>query len=321
MQVKIIYDGDCPICSSFVRFYKIKEAVRDLEIINARDKENKIIGEINLLGFNLDSGFVVKVDDRFYHGVDASNVLALMGSNSGIFNRVNVFIFSSKTLCTAFYPLLRAGRNFALWLKGKNQINNLIIDKSIFWEAFKKWDELPTVIQKRFANRPFSNDIIICEGTMDISFGKIFKFLSPLLSFLKLLIPKEGKNISARVMMRSDPHANYLNFEREFFFPGKTEKFVSRLIPVKQNEFMERLNYGICWRFLYSFENNLVLMKHKGYALRIFKFFIPIPLTLLFGAGYAEEEALFDNEFRMKMTITHFLFGEIYCYQGNFKIK
>ncbi len=124
MQIKLIYDGDCPICSSFVRFYKIKAASGDLEIINGRDKNQQIISEINSLGLNLDLGFVVKVDDRFYHGPDASNVLALIGSNSGIFNRINVLIFSSKTLCKIFYPPLRAARNLALWLKGKKQINS-----------------------------------------------------------------------------------------------------------------------------------------------------------------------------------------------------
>jgi len=35
---------------------------------------------------------------------------------------------------------------------------------------------------------------------------------------------------------------------------------------------------------------------------------------------YAEEEKVDDNQFRMKMKITHPLFGDIFKYSGIFKI-
>ena len=51
------------------------------------------------------------------------------------------------------------------------------IFKSVFGTA---WDKLPPVFQKRYINRPYSNDITSLEGEMDISFSKIislFDFL------------------------------------------------------------------------------------------------------------------------------------------------
>lgn len=126
-QVLIVYDGDCPLCSAFARLYKIKESVGSLKIINAREADSEIIDQINARGFNLDLGFVVKVDDVFYHASDATNILALIGSDSGIFNRLNILIFRSKNLSKVVYPLARALRNFALWIKGKKQINNLFV--------------------------------------------------------------------------------------------------------------------------------------------------------------------------------------------------
>jgi hypothetical protein len=190
--------------------------------------------------------------------------------------------------------------------------------KQIFGES---WNKLPEVMKKHYVNRPSSNDVTILEGLMDVKFSKIFKILSPIFSFSKLLIPKEGTNIFTRVTLRSNLNSNHLNFERELFFPKDNSiKFFSCMIPIKQNEIMEIMNYRICWNFFYSFENNLILLKHKGYALRLFGIFIPLPISLLFGKGYAEEEAISEDEFRMKMTITHFLFGEIYRYQGKFKV-
>ncbi|MCE3255759.1 MAG: hypothetical protein K0R25_1253 [Rickettsiaceae bacterium] len=322
-EIWLVYDGECPICRNVARFYKIKEAAGNLRLVDARNNSNnQVIGEINSLGLDLDKGMVIKIDDKFYHGADATYIMALIGSKSGIFNRINVAIFRSKFMAKILYPPLRALRNFALLIKGKSQINNLKISQPIFKSAFgKNWDIMPEAIRKHYMNRSFSNDLVVCEGEMEISFSKIFRIFAPVFSLLKLLIPREGKNIFTRVKLYSKPDSGFLHFERELFFPkDKSEKFLSKVIILKQNEAAEILNYNIAWKFLYVFENDMLLLKHKGYALYLFGRFIPLPVTFLFGKGYAENQALSADEFRMKMTINHALFGEIYKYQGRFKI-
>ena len=196
------------------------------------------------------------------------------------------------------------------------------MSEPIFKKVFgSSWDKLPQVMHKHYSNRPFCNDIKIAEGKMDVSFGKVFAFFAPLFSFFKLLVPLQGVDIPVRVTFRSEKNSNALHFEREFFFDNKKPvQFFSRMIPLQKNEVVEVMSCKIGWRFSYSFERGLVLLKHRGYNLFLCGIFIPLPITFLVGVGYAQEEAISENEFRMKMTITHFLFGKIYEYKGQFKI-
>jgi len=196
------------------------------------------------------------------------------------------------------------------------------MSEEIFKPIFgKSWESLPKVLQKHYANRPFCDDIGISQGNLDISFKGIFKIFIPLFRLLKMLAPYEGKNVFTRVKFCSEKNSNALCFDREFYFPGKKPlRFFSRLFPQKNNEVIEVMSCGIGWRCSYSYENNKVILRHRGYNFKLCGFFIPLPITFLMGEGYAEEEAISENEFRMKMAITHFLFGIIYEYSGRFRM-
>ena len=56
-------------------------------------------------------------------------------------------------------------------------------------------------------------------------------------------------------------------------------------------------------------------------SLKIFNFFLSLPIEYLFGKIYAEEKSISENKFFMKMKINHPIFGCIYCYQGVFTIQ
>ena len=83
--------------------------------------------EITSQGHDLDQGMVLKMGGQLYYGADAMNALALIGSRSGIFNRLNYWIFRSKTASAILYPVLRFFRNLLLKVLGKTKINNLEI--------------------------------------------------------------------------------------------------------------------------------------------------------------------------------------------------
>ena len=86
---------------------------------NAREEINHpIMAEIKARGIDLDQGMVVKFQDTCYHGADALNVMALLGTSSGWLNRMNATLFRSKTLSTFCYPAMRVARNLALLIKG-----------------------------------------------------------------------------------------------------------------------------------------------------------------------------------------------------------
>jgi hypothetical protein len=68
---------------------------------------------------------VLIVGDSMYYGVDAIHALSIMGTRSGIFNRVAYWCFRSKMVSSILYPILRAGRNLLLKILGRTKINNL----------------------------------------------------------------------------------------------------------------------------------------------------------------------------------------------------
>ena len=119
--VYVVYDGDCPFCRNYVRLSNLRASGTSVELVNAREK-GPIALECAERGFDLDEGMVVILEGRFYHGGDAVNRIALISSPSGIFNRVNRWIFRHPGLSRLLYPGLRACRNLTLRILGVSPI-------------------------------------------------------------------------------------------------------------------------------------------------------------------------------------------------------
>jgi len=191
--------------------------------------------------------------------------------------------------------------------------------KSIFAE---KWDLLPTVMKKHYANKPFSDDVVTVKGKMNFIIAPWAAWVMPLFKWLKIIVPYAGENIDVTVNFRSEPDTSVYQFDRWIYFPGKKPyNFLSRMYNTEGSEIVERLNFGICWRMNYDFDGEKVLLLHKGYCLKIFGKFIPFPISFIVGKGNAEEIALDEDRFSMRMTITHPLFGVYYEYNGIFKVE
>jgi hypothetical protein len=73
-------------------------------------------------GLDLDEGMVLKYGGQLYHGADCLNMLSLLSSRSGLFNRLMAFAFARPGVAHVAYPALRAGRNATLKLLGRGQI-------------------------------------------------------------------------------------------------------------------------------------------------------------------------------------------------------
>ncbi|MEM9741594.1 MAG: DCC1-like thiol-disulfide oxidoreductase family protein [Pseudomonadota bacterium] len=120
LQATLLYDGECPFCSAYVRMLRLRDNVA-LELVDARTDMART-QTLADAGIYIDDGFVLELPDQRYHGDEALNALALMSTSSTLFNRVNAAVFSSPALAKALYPLLRSGRNLALRLLGKRRI-------------------------------------------------------------------------------------------------------------------------------------------------------------------------------------------------------
>jgi predicted DCC family thiol-disulfide oxidoreductase YuxK len=117
----LVYDGDCPFCSAYVRYLRVRDSVGTLHVVNARNG-GAIVEEIRHASIDLNQGMVLKLGGRFYHGADCVHALACLSSPSTLFNRVNAAIFQSQFLSHRLYPVLRAGRNFVLRMLGRRKI-------------------------------------------------------------------------------------------------------------------------------------------------------------------------------------------------------
>jgi predicted DCC family thiol-disulfide oxidoreductase YuxK len=118
----VIYDGDCLFCASFAKMYRARDSLGPLTLLNARDIEEPLLGLL-MARYNLNEGMLFVEGGRIYFGADAVHALALVTSGSSLFNRLNGVIFRSPRLARLLYPVLRAGRNASLALRGKRQIH------------------------------------------------------------------------------------------------------------------------------------------------------------------------------------------------------
>ncbi len=120
-DVYVVYDGECPFCRNYVRLANMRAIGTRVELVDAREK-GPIALECAERGFDLDAGMVVILEGRFYHGGDAINRIALISTPSGVFNRINRWIFRHAGLSRLLYPTLRACRNATLRLLGVSPI-------------------------------------------------------------------------------------------------------------------------------------------------------------------------------------------------------
>ena len=119
----LVYDGDCPFCSASAQMVRIRQSVGNLHILNARESaDHPVMTEIAAQNLDLNQGIVVKFEGRLYHGKDALHLLALIGSETGWLNRLNVALFRNKAVVDMAYPVLKGVRNLMLKILGKHAL-------------------------------------------------------------------------------------------------------------------------------------------------------------------------------------------------------
>ncbi len=123
-DIWLIYDGECPVCTMYCRYVRIREAAGVLRLVDAR-QPGALMDEVTAAGLDIDQGMVVKMGEVLYYGADAINVLSLLSTRSGWFNRLNYLAFSSSLGARVLYPIGKGFRNLLLKLLGIRYIDNL----------------------------------------------------------------------------------------------------------------------------------------------------------------------------------------------------
>jgi len=186
----------------------------------------------------------------------------------------------------------------------------------------KDWKNIPAVMHKHYANRPYTNDVTRAMGKLDIACAGPIKYLSWLFWRMHSIPPCNENNVPVEVIYSSEPNSKFFCIDRIFHFGGaKPYHYKSRMVHIKKNEVIEVMSSRIGWHMNYVWESGKVKLKHVGYVLHLFGYFIPLPLTFLIGEGNAEETAIDDNFFDMIVRVTHPWWGLVYEYKGRFELR
>jgi len=117
----IVYDGQCPFCSSYIRLLRLRETVGTVRLLDARS-DNVAATVKQILDVDLNEGMMVLYGGHAYSGADALHMLSSLTSRSDAWNSAMVRLFDNPVLARMLYPLLKAGRRTALALLGRQPI-------------------------------------------------------------------------------------------------------------------------------------------------------------------------------------------------------
>jgi predicted DCC family thiol-disulfide oxidoreductase YuxK len=121
-RVEIVYDGECPFCSAYVRMVRLREAAGPVILTDAR-KDRDAVARLRDAGIDINETMAVIYGGRIYAGSRAIEILSLLSSGSGIMNRLAARLLRNPSRADFFYPVLRFGRNAALRLLGSGKID------------------------------------------------------------------------------------------------------------------------------------------------------------------------------------------------------
>ena len=117
----IVYDGECPFCSRYVKMLRLRAAAGRVELVDARTN-HPMVTMLHDLQINLNEGMAFVQNDQISYGDECIHKLALLTTSSGVFNRLNGLIFRSATASQLLYPLLRFARNVTLRIMGRTKL-------------------------------------------------------------------------------------------------------------------------------------------------------------------------------------------------------
>lgn len=196
-------------------------------------------------------------------------------------------------------------------------------DKPVFQAVLgDDWKDLGVIIQDHYFLRPRSADYICVSGEMtEIKHSLAAKMLIPFGLLFGAVVPFQGKNIPIDVHYNASLENSNIYWDRDFKFKRGSFHFKSFMEPVKQNEVIEFVRYGIGIRLRVTVEGQALVFRDIGYIWRIFGYDLPIPGRWLMGKVYVEERPISDQYFSMKMTLMHPLVGSLFEYRGEFSLN
>ncbi|HEX4861546.1 MAG TPA: DCC1-like thiol-disulfide oxidoreductase family protein [Rhizomicrobium sp.] len=121
--LEIVYDGQCPVCATYVRMYALRQNGFDVRLTDARAHPD-LVTAYAARGIDLNHDFVVRVGAREYHGGEGMFVLTALSTSNSFFGKLNAALFRSRTMSLFLYPVLRFCRAVLLFFLGRPPIRS-----------------------------------------------------------------------------------------------------------------------------------------------------------------------------------------------------
>lgn len=119
--IDIVYDGQCPFCSAYVRMTRLRQAAGPVRLVDARSGD-PLAARLRAQGVDLDRGMVVIHDGQLHHGAGAMAALTALSAPRGLMGWPTRLVFGRPWLGRRIYPVLAAGRRLTLRLLGRKPI-------------------------------------------------------------------------------------------------------------------------------------------------------------------------------------------------------
>jgi predicted DCC family thiol-disulfide oxidoreductase YuxK len=120
-KMVIVYDGQCPFCTSYVRLMALKAVVGEVDLIDARIP-GAVVRSLSERGYDLNEGMAAIYGGKIYHGSDAVVLISSMTGVRGGMGRVIATLLRSPARAKVLYPLLKTGRRLVLAALGRPKI-------------------------------------------------------------------------------------------------------------------------------------------------------------------------------------------------------
>ena len=123
MKIDIVYDGECPFCSDFVKISNLWKKFPNLRLCSAREGTHPSVKLVIDKGYDLDDGMAVVLDDAILYSIEAARFISKHSQPNTLRMWGYRGLLMSPKFGALIYGFLVHLRRLYFRLRGKKLIN------------------------------------------------------------------------------------------------------------------------------------------------------------------------------------------------------
>jgi len=323
-KLELVYDGQCPVCTTYCTALKLDEGAGDLTLIDAR-QGGALMAEVTARGLDIDEGMVLRAGNDLYYGAEAMHEIAKRSRRRGWTGLLNRSVFRTARASRDFYPAGKTFRNILLRLLGIARIGNLEpLHNTLKHQLGADWARLDPAVQARFDREPVLGETIVYAGTMETirrsGAGWLFATFTRIIG--NPLTPFAGENVPMEVALYKKPGRRGVFWQRTYFYPKRAPYVVvSTKEESRDGKMLECVGGGFGMQLKVTAENGEMHFRSQRYFWRGLGFRLPLPHWISPGAAHVIHRDIGGGQFIFSISMRHPQLGETFFQQGTFHRK